>query len=279
MKTNATPQNFQAYFFGAAQRRFSLLPPIRCAGFLMGKRHRVTRMFTTCSFSFILSGRGTYLHRGRTLRVVAPCLLLEWPGEAMDYGPDDSWDETFISYPADLIGTFCRSGFMDLDEPVRPIPDPESVRAQSERLHRFLQQSAPDPDSTDACCYALLLASRTSASVNAAKAPPRITRLEQQLAESIGSPIDCAALAKEFSMSLTSLRRYWRRYHGRETFKDFRDAVFKNRACRLLVETDRTIGDIASELKFADPFYFSRKFTALIGVPPSEYRRANRIGV
>ena len=39
------------------------------------------------------------------------------------------------------------------------------------------------------------------------------------------------------------------------------------------------IGDIASELKFADPFYFSRKFTALIGVPPSEYRRANRIGV
>ena len=184
MKTNATPQNFQAYFFGAAQRRFSLLPPIRYAGFLMGKRHRVTRMFTTCSFSFILSGRGTYLHRGRTLRVVAPCLLLEWPGEAMDYGPDDSWDETFISYPADLIGTFCRSGFMDLDEPVRPIPDPESVLAQSERLHRFLQQSAPDPDSTDACCYALLLASRTSASVNAAKAPPRITRLEQQLAES-----------------------------------------------------------------------------------------------
>ena len=129
MKTNATPQNFQAYFFGAAQRRFSLLPPIRCAGFLMGKRHRVTRMFTTCSFSFILSGRGTYLHRGRTLRVVAPCLLLEWPGEAMDYGPDDSWDETFISYPADLIGTFCRSGFMDLDEPVRPIPDPRRPRA------------------------------------------------------------------------------------------------------------------------------------------------------
>ncbi len=279
MKTNATTQNFQAYFFGAAQRRFSLLPPIRYAGFLMGKRHRVTRMFTTCSFSFILSGRGTYLHRGRTLRVVAPCLLLEWPGEAMDYGPDDTWDETFISYPADLIETFRQSGFMNLDEPVRPIPDPEGVLAQSERLHRFLPKPAPDPDCTDACCYALLLASRTSASVNAAKAPPRIARLEQQLSESIGSPIDCAALAKEFGMSLTSLRRYWRRYHGRETFKDFRDAVFRNRACRLLVETDQPICDIASELNFADPFYFSRKFTSLIGVPPSEYRRANRIGV
>ncbi len=279
MAPNVTKQKFQAYFLGPAPRRFSLLPPVVYAGFLKEKRLRVRRMFTTCSFSFILSGRGTYLHRGRLLRVVAPCILLQWPGEPMDYGPDDCWDETFLSYPPDLLETFRRGGFMDLDEPVRPIFDPEGVRAQIEHLHGLLQNAVPDADRVDASSYALLLASRTSAPANSGKTPPRIAQIEQMLGERIGAPIDCEALAKSFGMSLTSLRRYWRRYHGRQTFQGFRDAIFQSRACRLLVETDDSIHDIAAKLNFADSFYFSRKFTALVGQSPSDYRRANRLGV
>ena len=279
MKAVANSQMFHSYFLRDAPRRFSLLPPIMYAGFLAEKRHRVERLFDTCSFSFVLSGRGTYVHRGRVIRVTPPCLLLQWPGEPMNYGPDVAWDEAFLTYSGDLLETFRKCGFMDLDNPVRPISDPEGVRVQADRLRQLLQRAAPDADRVDDCGYSLLLAALTSAPADLAKVPARIARIEQLLEEGIGAFIDCEALARKCGMSLSSLRRYWRLYHGRETFQDYRDSVFRFRACRLLVETDKPICDIAPELNFADPFYFSRKFTALIGVPPSEYRRANRIGV
>lgn len=276
MNTSKNKQNFQAYYLRDVHRRFSLLPQIVYAGFLNEKQQRVKRMFDTCSFSFVLSGTGTYIHRGRVIRVMAPCLLLQWPGELMDYGPDKAWDEAFLSYSVDEFENFKRAKLIDTDNPVIPISDLESVHLQIARLQQLLHQSTFDADKIDECAYSLFLAARTSTHGDT-QASARIARLEKFLSDKIGVPIDCEALAKEFGMSLSSLRRYWRLYHSQETFQDFRDSVFKSRACRMLVETDKPINAIASELNFADPFYFSRKFTALIGVSPSEYRHVNRI--
>lgn len=276
MNTSKNKQNFQAYYLRDVHRRFSLLPQIVYAGFLNEKQQRVKRMFDTCSFSFVLSGTGTYIHRGRVIRVMAPCLLLQWPGELMDYGPDKAWDEAFLSYSVDEFENFKRAKLIDTDNPVIPISDLESVHLQIARLQQLLHQSTLDADKIDECAYSLFLAARTSTHGDT-QASVRIARLEKFLSDKIGVPIDCEALAKEFGMSLSSLRRYWRLYHSQETFQDFRDSVFKSRACRMLVETDKPINAIASELNFADPFYFSRKFTALIGVSPSEYRHVNRI--
>jgi AraC-like DNA-binding protein len=48
-------------------------------------------------------------------------------------------------------------------------------------------------------------------------------------------------------------------------------------ACRLLVETRKTVGEIAAELNFADPLYFSRRFKQLVGVPATEYRATHDV--
>jgi AraC family transcriptional regulator of arabinose operon len=44
-------------------------------------------------------------------------------------------------------------------------------------------------------------------------------------------------------------------------------------ACRMLVETDAAVGEIGNELGFEDPLYFSRKFSSMMGIPATEYRR------
>jgi AraC family transcriptional regulator of arabinose operon len=43
-------------------------------------------------------------------------------------------------------------------------------------------------------------------------------------------------------------------------------------AARYLVFTSRLVGDIARDVGFADPFFFTRQFTAFFGVSPSAYR-------
>lgn len=266
-----------AFFLKPLTRRFSLLPPVVYAGFLDGKNHRVLRTFETCSFSFILSGCGTYLFRGRTIRVEAPCTLLQWPGEPMNYGPDKTWDETFLTYPGAWLDRFSASGLLDIEVPVRPIPDPEGVKRLVERLYQELQQDAFDADRIDALCYELLLSSRTTMPLNSSVKPPRIVELEHILSSDLGTSVNFASLADRFGFSLSSMRRYWSRYHGNETFSDFRDACFRSRACRMLVETNRPVCEIASVLGFSDPYYFSRKFRHVVGLKPTEYRRHNEL--
>jgi AraC-like DNA-binding protein len=48
-------------------------------------------------------------------------------------------------------------------------------------------------------------------------------------------------------------------------------------ATRLLVETDKSMGDIAAELTFSEPTHFTRFFTQHVGLPPAEFRRRTTI--
>lgn len=47
-------------------------------------------------------------------------------------------------------------------------------------------------------------------------------------------------------------------------------------ACRLLDSTDMHINQIAAKLGVADPYYFSRLFTKIMGLPPTSYRATPR---
>ena len=46
------------------------------------------------------------------------------------------------------------------------------------------------------------------------------------------------------------------------------------RSCRLLDNSGLTVADVAYEMGFEDQFYFSRLFRKVMGMPPSEYRKA-----
>ena len=48
-----------------------------------------------------------------------------------------------------------------------------------------------------------------------------------------------------------------------------------NKACNFLENSDLKINQIATLLGYTDPLYFSRVFTKIIGIPPSEYRVHN----
>ena len=47
-------------------------------------------------------------------------------------------------------------------------------------------------------------------------------------------------------------------------------------ACQLLDFTDRSIKDIAITMGFDDPYYSSKRFKQVIGLPPQRYRAVNK---
>ena len=258
------------------RREFSLLPRIGLIGFLPAKRDRIRQTFESCNFSFILKGGGDYLFRGKRFAVEAPCMLIQWPGEPMDYGPSGEWSELYFIYPPESFALLTASGLMKTGAPVRTMSNFGRIQEKADRLRQELNGENLNADRIDLLCYELLLESWVKSGEDQLNRS-RIPEIRRRLERHPGQEIDCAALAAEFSMSLSSLRRYWRQYHGPESFSAYRNGCFLRKSCRLLVETRLQIKEIAAELEFSDPFYFSRKFHQLAGVSPQEYRRKYQV--
>lgn len=74
------------------------------------------------------------------------------------------------------------------------------------------------------------------------------------------------------NLSPSSLRRLFKRYTGKSPGAFIQDLRLMVAARRLLV-TDKRVSDIAYEVGFTDPNYFSRMFHRNFGASPQEYRR------
>ncbi|MFA7230574.1 MAG: AraC family transcriptional regulator [Victivallaceae bacterium] len=83
---------------------------------------------------------------------------------------------------------------------------------------------------------------------------------------------DYAQLAKNHGMSLSTFRRYWLKYTGLPPAK-YQNDLLIHEACRLLIEKNESIKEIAEMLNFDDPFYFTKKFHQKIGITPTQYRK------
>ena len=253
-------------------RRFALLPPLKAVGFLPRKDYRVKMNFDSCNFSFILDGRGEYILDGKAYPVQAPCILLQWPGAAPDYGPEGSWREMYLIYPGDTFSYWKSSGLFHPGTPVRRLENAGMIMPLISRFQELLKHPELSIDEIDLFAGEILVKSGR-ARRGEEMADPRIKTILQYLESSIGTDIDCRELAKELNMSISSLRRYWREHYGAQTFSQFRNNLMLQKSCRLLVETKLSVKEIAQQLGFADPFYFSRKFHLLMGMPPFEYRK------
>lgn len=83
--------------------------------------------------------------------------------------------------------------------------------------------------------------------------------------------IDFEELAGELNMTAVTLRRRLR--EEGESYQSIKDQLRRDRAITYLSHTQRSIGDIALELGFAEPSAFHRAFRKWTGAAPSSFRR------
>lgn len=107
----------------------------------------------------------------------------------------------------------------------------------------------------------------------------QINAIVARVTENLSDNIAAADLARELGMSESRFSRFFRRATG-NTFTDFVNRVRINRACQLLMESERYISDIGYDVGFNNMANFNRRFLDIKGVTPSEYRKqaSNRFG-
>ena len=99
----------------------------------------------------------------------------------------------------------------------------------------------------------------------------QINVIVDRITGGLAEPLLASTAAAELGMSESRFSRFFRRATG-NTFTDFVNQVRDNRACQLLMETDRQVTRICYEVGFNNVANFNRRFREIKGMTPSEFR-------
>jgi AraC-like DNA-binding protein len=107
----------------------------------------------------------------------------------------------------------------------------------------------------------------------------KINAIVDRITANVAQPLTLAQIAGDMGMSESRFSRFFRRATG-NNFTDFVSRLRINRACQLLMKSDRYVGSICHEVGFNNVANFNRRFLEIKGMTPSEYRRqvASRFG-
>jgi AraC family transcriptional regulator of arabinose operon len=104
------------------------------------------------------------------------------------------------------------------------------------------------------------------------RSDPRVLRAIDHLTDHAMEPYSEKNLAESVGLSPSRLRYLFRAQTGRAP-RDFHEEQRLHRARDLLVLSHQTVGEIAFQLGFSSPFYFTLRFKKAMGESPSAYRR------
>jgi AraC-like DNA-binding protein len=256
-------------------RRYPSAFPVVTVQFANHKEHWVHQAFGTCDFSLILRGRGEFLRFGKTWSVQAPCVITQWPGEYVEYGPlaGETWDELYFVYDASLMPKFQQCGLIDLERPVWPIADWATLNVHLAEMEQLARVAVPERvvDRVDRLCEQIILSTWLPPH-NAAEGGPEMNALLAEVRRDLSRPVDLEQEAARQGMSISTFRRRWAAISDVPPARYLQQLRMRE-ACRLLVETVRPIYEIADAVGFADEFYFSRRFRLETHLSPRDYRK------
>jgi len=170
-----------------------------------------------------------------------------------------------------------------LDIPARPREiDPTALARNSDRIMLFNEiygnlergYSTENLEYSSICLWHMLGSFRYLSqfqTVMQVRHQDIIEATVEYMNENLGSSLSVKDLADRASLSQSHFSLLFRRKTG-QTPLDFYTHLRLQHACRLLEFSDLHIKEIASELGFDDPYYFSRLFHKVMGQPPTRYR-------
>jgi AraC-like DNA-binding protein len=136
-----------------------------------------------------------------------------------------------------------------------------------ERFARFLKMMALLARTTS---YRLLSSAQMQSSEDE-DSLAKINTVFNYITENYGGPISADMLAARLGMSHTKFSRFFRKATG-NSFTDFVNQIRINKACQLLMNTDRYVTNICYDVGFNNVANFNRRFLEMKGVTPKEFR-------
>jgi AraC-like DNA-binding protein len=102
-----------------------------------------------------------------------------------------------------------------------------------------------------------------------------LARWEETMHKEAARTPGVSRLARQLNVSETGLRELFHRVTGRSPRTYFEERRLE-RAARTLLETSRSVADVARQAGYDDPYHFSRVFKRVTGHSPRRYRQQSR---
>lgn len=237
-----------------------------------------------------LSGTGRVGYLGGEMAAKPGDLILLRPGTLHDYGtargaagweiiwthflPRTHWLPDLRGWPESAPGlTLFSLGGPESETFVR-------ARAALMEMHRLALSGLPRRDdfAMNALEEALLWCDLANPSRTAARLDERVQQALEFLRGRLSEPVSLAQVADAVGLSASRLGHLFREQTG-QTPQQFVETARIARAQQLLSLTGRTVGVIAEEVGYENPFYFTLRFKKHTGLSPRDWRRQSGEGV
>lgn len=100
----------------------------------------------------------------------------------------------------------------------------------------------------------------------------KISEVVDYVTLNFSNPFTMQEIAEHFDMKTNQFSRYFKRATG-NTFTEFVNRLRINRACHLLMDTEKYVSTICYDVGFNNIANFNRRFLEVKGMTPSEFRR------
>jgi AraC-like DNA-binding protein len=218
------------------------------------------------------SGRLEFGHERRQVTIAEGSIFILFPGVWHRFAPDrrTGWVEHWIECKGSAFDFACDAGLLHPERPAHAsIPDVADVFAS---IHALAQDDSLSNQPLISTLGLQLLALICRATdINSNVSGRIVDRARMILMERCGQPLLVELLAEELGVSYPYFRRLFREQTGMSA-KQYQMQVRIQRASDFLMNTDKSIKEIAGLLGFHSAFHFSTQFRQIIGCTPSDYR-------
>lgn len=220
-----------------------------------------------------------YSQTVREARLRPGDMFLLFPGEWHSYHPNPKkgWESYWIGFKGKNIDDRVRAGFLSPQKPIYHIGFSDGIVS----LYKQAYQTAIDEAAYSQQLMAgivnhligmmyslernIQLMTRSQAHVN------MINRARLRIRESLESSLTIQQVAEEMGVSYSNFRKLFKEFTGISP-ATYQQDLRLQRAKELLSTTNMSIKEIAYQLNFESPDYFSAKFKIKTGHRPSELR-------
>lgn len=262
------------------ERRLPSPCPVAHVGYIAAKTEWIDRIFKGANFSIILSGNGSFRHPGGTEKVQAPCVLTQWPGVRLTYGPTPgtTWHELYVCFEPVHLPWLRAQGLMPVGWPWWPLAEMIWVHRLVDEVLLLALSQQRQTERWDSVCLRLvqeLQLARHGPDLSNSRAT--IHRLRCLVESRYREDLDLYVLAAQAGLSASQFRRLWIHEVGMPPHR-YVNRLRLEAASRHLAESDDPIGVVATANGFSDQLYFTRCFRRQFQMSPSEYRATHRTG-
>lgn len=222
-------------------------------------------------------GQGWLRMAGREHAIYPGNVLFVMPGSSHAYGadPKDAWSIYWSHFSGDHVSAFLNLAQITLAQPVVRKAKSVNILSHMTELVATLQAGYSLHHLLRAAAILRHLLSEL-ALLNAYSTAPNskgldVEKLIRFMIEHLADSCSLQNLADEAHLSSSHLAHEFRSKTGYAPI-DYYIRLKMQKACELLEATDLTIEEISRKLGYREPFYFSRLFKKVVGIPPSRYR-------